>query len=789
MKNLILLSGFLFVLTKAYPQSSNYYWNGETRVAIQTDSSLFLVEITPDNKSDLELVSSRSEVITNRSNYNGSSQYIFSSKSTVFKSLSKKSLSKSVPAIRETGTNEIGFITDEISIKLPESMGIQALAKKYELDVLRKTPYDVYIVRVSDIKNTLNVANTIKESENVSWSCPNFVSLISRFTTDPLYPNQYYLNNTGQAGGTPNIDIDAPEAWLLTLGCNVRVAVVDDGVDNHEDMSGRVLGGFTAGPINTFGAPRNDCTKGHGVNCAGIIAASHNSIGISGIAPNSQIVPINIFPNAPTFDPITGEITGFGAASSEDIATAINWAWRSDLGNAQILSNSWGGGLPHPDITSEIGLARTNGRGGLGAIVVFSSGNSALPVSYPANLPGVITVGAINRNGSIQAYSNTGPEMDLVAPSGLLGVQDGFCINPGGDVVTTDRMGANGYETGNYTNEFGGTSAAAPQVAGVAALMLSVNPSLTEAQVRTMLQQTATDMGASGFDNTYGYGRLNAYRAVLAALGGPITGANSFCTSTTYSLAGIPAGSVTWSSTGYININSSTGVATKVGGDGPGVIYADIATACGTVRIGGFEAYAGAPYYARIVAEAGWIGSGYGKVMAPMGETEMEAGYTGPGSISEYEWEIWDHNDWDVRRRSSTAIEMDYWHTPTPPNQKIYIRAKNTCGWGLYQETIWTFSLFFAKYTVSPNPTSDDVTLIFEDLVDPRGLPETLELMHETSTLPVRSLTVNKSDFGDIKNRQNKLSLNVRDLPRGIYYLHVGYGDKKKPNTHRVVLK
>lgn len=127
-------------------------------------------------------------MITNRANYNGSSQYIFSSKSTVFRSLSKKSLSKSVPAIRETGTNEIGFITDEISIKLPESMGIQALAKKYELDVLRKTPYDVYIVRVSDIKNTLNVANTIKESENVSWSCPNFVSLISRFTTDPLYP-------------------------------------------------------------------------------------------------------------------------------------------------------------------------------------------------------------------------------------------------------------------------------------------------------------------------------------------------------------------------------------------------------------------------------------------------------------------------------------------------------------------------------------------------------------------------------------------------------------------------
>lgn len=99
--------------------------------------------------------------------------------------------------------------------------------------------------------------------------------------------------------------------------------------------------------------------------------------------------------------------------------------------------------------------------------------------------------------------------MDLVAPTGN--------VNFNGDVRTLDRSGSNGYNNGNYMDTFGGTSAACPQVSGVIALMLSRRPDMTESQIVNLLQQTATDMGNSGFDNTYGYGRVNAYAAIQMA--------------------------------------------------------------------------------------------------------------------------------------------------------------------------------------------------------------------------------------------------------------------------------
>lgn len=184
---------------------------------------------------------------------------------------------------------------------------------------VRKTGYGAHIFNVQDRYKTVSIANAILERETVEWSNPNFVHLISLFN-DPLYPAQYYLNNTGQDGGTANIDINAPEAWAITMGCNnIRVAVIDDGLENHEDFDGRVVAGFTAGINNTGGAPLNHCSKGHGINCAGIIAATHNNnMGIKGVAPNSLLVPINIFPNMPFFG------NSAGAATSDEIADAIN---------------------------------------------------------------------------------------------------------------------------------------------------------------------------------------------------------------------------------------------------------------------------------------------------------------------------------------------------------------------------------------------------------------------------------------------------------------------------------
>ena len=134
-----------------------------------------------------------------------------------------------------------------------------------------------------------------------------------------------------------------------------------------------------------------------------------------------------------------------------EIAEAIKWAWQ----RADILSCSWGGGPASNDITSAINNARRYGRNGKGCVVVFASGNgypSIKDVSFPGNVDGVITVGAIDNRGVIRNYSQRGASMDLVAPSG----------GSPGDVVTTDRMGNLGYHTGNYYLEFNGTSAACP---------------------------------------------------------------------------------------------------------------------------------------------------------------------------------------------------------------------------------------------------------------------------------------------------------------------------------------
>jgi subtilisin family serine protease len=415
------------------------------------------------------------------------------------------------------------FLTGEILMQPKHNTSVEDILKlvNNRVFVKNRTKYNTFVLETEDWDKLFDYSNLIYESGLVGYCHPNFIApRIKHQINDPKYIEQYYLNNTGQFGGTAGIDINAPEAWgIITVNSPITVAVIDDGVEAHEDLGDRVLQGFTPqfslqNP-DTQGAPNEndppDSHIGHGQCCAGIIGASHNSLGIRGVAPEVDIVPINIFNDWFTY---LGEV--YYSEDAIDYATAIDFAW--DDAGADVLSNSWGYNITNsayiPDadeIIAAIGRARNQGRDSLGSIVVFSSGNlnqSFSGVTFPANVGGVITVGAIDKNGSIWNYSSRGPAMDLVAPSGALDLN--------GDVRTIDREGNDGYETGNYTDQFGGTSVTCPQVAGVAALMLSVNPFLTEAEVRTTLQQTATDMGASGFDNTHGYDRVNAYAAVQA---------------------------------------------------------------------------------------------------------------------------------------------------------------------------------------------------------------------------------------------------------------------------------
>ena len=361
--------------------------------------------------------------------------------------------------------------------------------------------YGVYTYTIANINDVFNLANSIYENGYAQWAEPDFYTNFTRYN-DPYYPYQWYLNNTGQiingVTATNDIDIDAPEAWNISLGStSIKVAVIDDGVEDHEDLkdangNSRVLTGYT--PPNCAsgcdGRPRKH--GWHGQCCAGVIAASHNDIGVKGIAPNINIIPIRIYKGS----------DAEGTFSNAHIAKAIGKAW-DELG-ADILSCSWGKYEFINCIRDAFQNAMVNGRNGKGCVVVAGAGNEGNNIAFPANLPGVIAVGALHLDGSITNYSNWGPELSIVA----LG---GYATS---GIFTIDREGIYGKSTYNYWPNFYGTSASCPQVAGVAALLLSVDPTLTESEVYCRLTRSAIDMGDNGKDDYYGYGRLNAYYAI-----------------------------------------------------------------------------------------------------------------------------------------------------------------------------------------------------------------------------------------------------------------------------------
>lgn len=579
------------------------------------------------------------------------------------------------------------------------------------------------------------------------------------------------------------------------MGDNFRLqrhphTVIDDGVENHEDFDGRVLAGFTAGLNNTGGVPLNHCSKGHGMNVAGITAATHNnSLGIKGVAPNSRIIPINIFPNVP--HPLNPN----GAATSAEIATAINWAWNPSDGNAHILNNSWGGGNPNPDVTAAITDARTLGRGNLGAIVIFASGNSHQQfsgVNYPATVNGVITVGAIDRNGSIWNYSSRGPEMDLVAPSGGLGTQipPAFCVDLGGDVATTDREGILGYDPGDYTEHFGGTSAAAPQVSGVAALMLSVNPGLTETEVRAILQNTANEMGPIGFDNTYGYGRVNAHAAVQAALP-PISGPDGLCASTTnYTLQNVPPGAtVSWtaSPSGLFTNSSGTGATAALSAIhgsiyGAGTLTFTIETDCGEYQANK-AIWVGVPDANDIKIAANYY------PICPNEDTYFNAWYEGtePGNqdadIVYYDWNPPLSNCITAGIKNEVLI----CNFPSDGLYLMRISAENSCGQGGYRyEYLNIFYCFYYTINLSPNPANGTVNLnLTETPLDEEA--KILLQSGRTGSTQYQEYSFSKAEYTvkiydmHAKERYCKEagpdslweSLDISHLPPGLYVVHI----------------
>ncbi|MCA8960018.1 MAG: S8 family serine peptidase [Planctomycetes bacterium] len=246
---------------------------------------------------------------------------------------------------------------------------------------------------------------------------PNFIVQRGPSATpnDPRFANQWHHQNTGQTGGTVGADMSSTNAWDFETGsASTVIAVIDEGVDmDHEDLAAHVVGGHdsTDQPWPEGVAGNALPTNGHGTSCAGIAAAiGNNSIGVAGVCWTAGILSVRI---------------GYADYWTENAWCADGITWATDNG-ADVLSNSWGGGAPSSAIQSAIQYATTVGRGGLGAPVLFSSGNGNSAVSYPAAHPEAIAVGASSPcderknpsscDGENWWGSNYGDGVDVAAP-------------------------------------------------------------------------------------------------------------------------------------------------------------------------------------------------------------------------------------------------------------------------------------------------------------------------------------------------------------------------------------
>jgi subtilisin family serine protease len=441
-------------------------------------------------------------------------------------------------------------VTDEILVRFNDNVSFfqkVALQNQYNLSLKRnRSRFSVYSVPAN--LDPLEVANAIQESGLVVFSHPNFLSKITLNQVPPAdeyFNNQYNLYNTGQTltggyQGTAGADINVMPAWNITKGnANIVIAVLDNGVTpNHPDIPNthqiRLTGSDFITGDNDPSPESDDTYEAHGTSCAGLIVATHNNEGIAGIAPNCKIMPVRMLYNTGDTSTQEGNIT-----SAEYISEAITFA---NENGAHIISNSWSyDGITDPNYLPSIVDAITDAIND-GKVVIFSASNTANisayspngVISFPANMDGVIAVGASDRNDNKAIYSpisnyslSTNQVIDIVAPSGSIWTTD--IPGNGGDNPSYSNIPNSGTNYLAYTHAFSGTSAACPQVAGVVALMLSVNPNLTSQQVTDILEQTARKAGPynyqtiTGFPNgtrcnELGYGVVDAYAAVAKAL-------------------------------------------------------------------------------------------------------------------------------------------------------------------------------------------------------------------------------------------------------------------------------
>jgi len=546
MKTLIIIIFAIFLIYGSTVQGQNsYYWYGGSKIKLKTISSKKFV--TFDTMVDTKIIKQKLKIKNHNLKKLG--------KSNILKHLKPHRQTKKTAAYwaiisdtEITNTNIDEFIYEipyyssmsggeigisnlfYVQLKEPRDLILlENMAKKNKVEILGNDHYMPLWYTLSCDKKSkgtaLEMANLFYESGLFVTSEPDLMidDLTLGDTTqcvnDPLFNDQWNLNNTGQNGGTAGIDINFCESSQITTGSgDIVIAVVDGGIQfGHPDLLNLYEKSYDTETDNALSQIRHP----HGTACAGIIGArNNNTMGVSGIAPNCPLMSIS-------------DILHTGTGASLKISKGINFAWEN---GASVISNSWGDtDYKSTYVDTAIARALNLGRSGLGTVVVFAAGNDGEDkINYPARAhDDILAVGAISPCGERKnpnscegnpGSSSYGTKLDIVAPGILIPTTD----------LSSDTKGINvGYNhlvgpDGDYYLYFGGTSAATPHVAAVAGLVLSINPKLTQKEVANIIEKTAQKVGdynyqtVSGRNNgawneEMGYGLVDAYAAVVAA--------------------------------------------------------------------------------------------------------------------------------------------------------------------------------------------------------------------------------------------------------------------------------
>jgi subtilisin family serine protease len=407
----------------------------------------------------------------------------------------------------------LGYVPGEILVRFTPGAARSEIAQAHAANLRQELRLEHIWILDVEPGEELNIANNLLMNPNVVFAEPNHVYSVIPCETgdctapdDLLFGAKWDLHNTGyvtdQLGNvvTETGQAGADIAWLEAynylennggLTGSAVIGIIDTGIRaTHQDLAGKVIAGRNYCPslfclIGTVNPNAWADDNGHGTHVAGIAAAhGNNGLGVSGVAYGADIRFLAV------------KVCGgpLGLCNAAGITNGIVWA--VDNG-AHVLNLSLGGAAPSAATQNALQYALNNN-----VLPVCASGNDgAGTVSFPAAFPQCMAVGSSNWSDQRASYSNYGPQIEVVAPGGDVGAA------PHSYILSSWHTGDSAYA---YA---AGTSMATPQVAGLAAL-LRANGMTSASEIRMRIRETADDLGPEGFDNEYGDGRINVYRAL-----------------------------------------------------------------------------------------------------------------------------------------------------------------------------------------------------------------------------------------------------------------------------------